>query len=283
MEEKNMPKIIEHFVAVAPLLNSLVVDDIAVSVCDLEEAISYSPGKLLDHKVKPGTKHIEGTLILRAIQENKRLIGRVPKEVFGFPYIGVAIPLHDETGEVVGGVIVATVTEKQDKLLELAEQLNMAIMNVTDSTEEVATKSNKMSDVASDLTGVSEHSLGEVQKTDQVLGFINKVSSQTNLLGLNAAIEAARVGSLGRGFGVVAEEIRKLATDSAESIKKIDEVLKNIKRDSVEINTQVSDITKILIEQAEANQQILATMEEIRSMGDILKSEAEQLSKDEYE
>ncbi|MDR5659409.1 methyl-accepting chemotaxis protein [Serpentinicella sp. ANB-PHB4] len=279
---KKLHPIIEHFIGVAPLLNALIMDDIAISICDLEGCVHYEPGKLLDHKLKAGMPHVKGSTMVKAIEGNKRIVGRVPKDLFGFPYIAVAMPLHDESGEVIGGVTVCTVTDKQDRLTELAEQLHSAISNVTDATEQLATKSDEMSGVATGLSTVSENSLKEVEKTDQVLGFINKVSSQTNLLGLNAAIEAARVGSQGRGFGVVAEEIRKLATDSAESIKKIDEVLKNIKVDSKSINTQITSITEILMNQAESNQQILATMEEIRSMGDVLRDEAEKLSRDEY-
>ena len=58
--------------------------------------------------------------------------------------------------------------------------------------------------------------------TDGILSFI-----QTNMLGLNAAIEAARAGDAGRGFKVVATEIRKLSTSTSESVKKVDSVLKS--------------------------------------------------------
>jgi len=56
---------------------------------------------------------------------------------------------------------------------------------------------------------------------DSILGLIKEISDQTHLLGLNAAIEAARVGDMGRGFNVVAEEIRKLASKTKESLKQI--------------------------------------------------------------
>ena len=68
-----------------------------------------------------------------------------------------------------------------------------------------------------------------VEEIDLLTSTILSITSQTNLLALNAAIEAARAGEAGRGFSVVAEEIRKLAEDSTQAVNQIQKVTQDVK------------------------------------------------------
>ena len=109
---------------------------------------------------------------------------------------------------------------------------------------------------------------------------IRNISSQTNLLGLNAAIEAARVGEQGRGFGVVAEEIRKLASNSADSIKKVELIMKLIQESSESSYQQTTQIEGGITQIADALGQVAASVQQINAMAIKLDQFANQLMED---
>ena len=95
-------------------------------------------------------------------------------------------------------------------------------------------------------TNKSSENIGETSKV------INTIAEQTNLLALNAAIEAARAGEHGKGFAVVADEIRKLAEQSTDSTKIIDDVVDALKGDSAKSVETIKEVLKVIEEQIES-------------------------------
>ena len=127
------------------------------------------------------------------------------------------------TGNVEVNKIINTYVPENGKVVEtyLTNIIYHLIKSQALINEELKTKVDTLSEAVNEAKG-------HINNTHEVIGFINKVSQQTNLLGLNAAIEAARAGEQGRGFAVVANEVRKLAEDSVEATKKINSILGNI-------------------------------------------------------
>ncbi|MFR5266245.1 methyl-accepting chemotaxis protein [Clostridium sp.] len=89
----------------------------------------------------------------------------------------------------------------------------------------------------------------KIKSVNEITEVINNISEQTNLLALNAAIEAARAGEAGRGFSVVAEEIRKLAEQSKSSSEEITKVVENVLKENEDVVSNVSIMSKELKEQ----------------------------------
>ncbi|MGN0505603.1 MAG: methyl-accepting chemotaxis protein [Lachnospiraceae bacterium] len=105
----------------------------------------------------------------------------------------------------------------------------------------------------------------ETQTINHIIATINDIAEQTNLLSLNASIEAARAGEAGRGFSVVAEEIRKLAEQSAESASEIAKIIVSI-LGKTEHTVQVAKRAESIVSQQE--EAVLHTMTEFKEIGE---------------
>jgi methyl-accepting chemotaxis protein len=117
--------------------------------------------------------------------------------------------------------IVIAVREASKAIEDVSRNTESASVESKFSMETVLHSRNKMTEMVEIVHGISENS----QKINKITGIIEDIANKTNLLSLNAAIEAARAGDHGRGFSVVADEVGKLATVSAQNAKEIKQLI----------------------------------------------------------
>ena len=142
------------------------------------------------------------------------------------------------------------------------EEMTVSITSVSDNTNEVRRLSEQSLEKTRDgnrSTGEMIKDVGQIEATvNQIASSVNEfitsartiasmtqqvkdIADQTNLLALNAAIEAARAGEQGRGFAVVADEVRKLAEKSAQSAGEIDRITQSLEQQSTTVEKSVQD------------------------------------------
>lgn len=268
--------ILNHYVYAMARLNDMQLTDVGVAICDLEKVLFYRPARTLDLKVSPGDAIKPGSALYRAIHEKRRVVVmQKDASLYGVPYVGVGSPLLNERNEIIGAITISESTHRYDLLKQASSGIGANIETIASTAEEISAQTEEIAAASRTLTATLQQSQNRVKDTDQVLGLIKAIAGQTNLLGLNAAIEAARVGEHGRGFGVVAEEIRKLAASTSESVKNIEDIVRAIQEDSAatrgqmtQIDDMISQITGAITQVAESTQQLNDMAKNLSGMAD---------------
>lgn len=188
------------------------------------------------------------------------------------------------------------VADRIDMLETSGAQLST---NIGQSHEHVAVATQDMSRIDAALSDIADQRdalLTQMDSTNQVLTelkekadsishithTINQLADQTNLLALNAAIEAARAGEYGRGFSVVADEVRNLANKTSEATKGIESLLSKVSADSVssvEAMNTLSELANAMSTRiSQASEDVNSTTESTRKASEAMESVSESLT-----
>lgn len=256
---------VDAFRIVMPYLKDIIGKEMVVNISDTDRFIDYCGGRSFDLPVKPGERIASEDPMRAAIATKKQIIADVPKEAYGVPFKAVINPILDGAGHVSGVIGVGITKETEVLVSELTNNLEMSLEQVGGAVEQIA--------IAAGAVNQNEKRLNErIQQVSQltgqignVLNAIKTVADQTKMLGLNAAIEAARAGEVGKGFGVVAEEIRKLSDESKKTADMIRTLTQQIDMNIAQTLKDSDDTLRAGEEQAAATEEITSSIQELAS------------------
>jgi hypothetical protein len=261
----------------APILAEMFPEGVFLYTTDLQKVTQRQASKKFDLPNLPvGYELTENDPPSKVIKTKQILFNVADAGVHGVPTQDVCYPLFEEN-EVVATFGIVIPKKIAVQLLDMSGSLDNGLSGISSAIEQLAASASQIhaneQELNKDINGITSLS----DEINEVSVFIKKIADETKMLGLNAAIEAARAGDAGRGFGVVAEEIRKLSEQSKSTVPKIKKLTDGIKTNVTVVSEKSKSSLHSSQEQAAASEEITASIEEITSMAEELNRIAKQL------
>jgi PAS domain S-box-containing protein len=165
---------------------------------------------------------------------------------------------------------------KKDEIDKFINEFTVEIEMMMKSMELIQSAADKLKIAQEKNLQVSIKSEKNTSETKSIVSEIKNIAAKTNILALNASVEAARSGEYGKGFAVVAEEIRALAIQSSTSSSQIEEKLKAIQESSVHITDDIKNTVSLVTEQeqiiAEQKSAVENLIKTYNELADLIKT-----------
>lgn len=271
IETLEQNELINSFNKLIPYFKYYFEEEIAFTISNTEYFLRGVDSENIKLGITYGDKVPQGCAAYECLKAQKPISITVPEEIFGVAVKAQGVPVK-ENGKIVGTIVIAKSLKRKKEMIGLAENLSSSLEEITKALHSINKGIGEVASLNSSIKTNVDVTYGEAQNTNDVIGFIQNISKQTNLLGLNAAIEASRAGEFGKGFSVVANEIRKLSTSSSESIKQISDVLNNIQESVVEIASKVNKSNNIFEDQVASIQELTGGIEKLNESALVLKN-----------
>ena len=233
---------LQKVVDTLPILHQVAGENSYITVFDEEGTVrGYVVPKGEVPKLKIGGKMDDPTgAFAEVIATGGKKKNYLPKEVMGTPFEGSLVPIKDGS-KTVGCLAYSYSTGDLEDVKDMAQEFQSSIETIDESVTKIIEGIENLFNMLSGMTDLTNNFNHDVEEVADVVQKISGNASRSNILALNASIEAARSGDAGRGFAVVADSMGELANDSGSAAKEINDKLDIMSEHLVNINASISD------------------------------------------
>ena len=243
---------LEKVVSLLPTIKMLFDQEAYISVLDAEGIVcGYAIPDGTTPQVQIGSKFEDPSGGFNEVMRTgKRKYNYLPKEVMGEAFEGYIVPVKDG-GITVGCIITSYSAGERERMGEIVNGFNKATNQVNDKIDVIVKEFESLFGKIGEVSKMTDKVEEQVKASEQIAGVISGNASKSNILALNASIEAARSGEHGRGFAVVAQEMGKMAKDSGSSSSEIQKQLQ-----------EAHDSLSVMIDSIKGTDQVAQTYNE---------------------
>jgi twitching motility protein PilJ len=208
--------------------------------------------------------------IIRQVKKAAKQVnqGTTDSESFARNQSSDALRMAEELAVTLNSVQMMTesiqrVAENAREAEEVARTSSITALKGGDSVERTVAGILQIRDTVSETARKVKRLAEASQEISKIVAVISQIASRTNLLALNASIQAARAGDAGRGFAIVADEVRQLADRSAKSLKEIEQIVLQIQSETGSVMTAMEEGIQQVIDVTERSEQAKKSLEDI--------------------
>ena len=255
-----------------PIIAELFSEGSLITITDKKEVLEVRRSEKYDIPVVvPGFGITDTEVVQQALNTGKCAHADDDTLIYGPPIRVLAAPYFDsESKEILGVVNILRPKQAELDIKNLSSDMEKNLSDVVVTIQEIAAASSSIHMNAQELNDEIEEITDLADQIAEISNLIKAIANSTKMLGLNASIEAARAGSAGNGFSVVAEEINKLSEKSKNTVPKIQKLTDEIKEKVEEAKRKSSNSLSSSQEQAASTQEISAIIENIQSASVLL-------------
>lgn len=260
--------ILEMYEEVLPHVRDFMCTDFMLGLTDGNEFLGFwSKGKM-NAPIKIGDVLKPDDPMRESFRTGKTIDVVLPATIHGFPFRSITVPVRNRQSKIVGTIGFGLSLEVEDSVRSIQKNINDDVDISLNNLDNILSFSKGISEGTNSIIKMLENILQKTDQINSVTKEISSISGQTNILAINASIEASHAGEFGKGFAIVAQEMRQLANTSKNSSNEILSLLSELSSEVKKISSDLDSLINTIGNQQNLTGNISESITNIKQLSE---------------